>query len=175
MSLFIKPHVGWSIILGTVIMYLMNPSETVRNALKSPGLKTEIIEFRQSTKTSAEAADALGCGIGQIAKSLVMEAGNGAVLVVASGANRVDKKKVSRFLGKRAKMMEPEKVLETTGFEVGGVPPVGHRSKLRTLIDKDLLLHEIIYAAAGTSNTVFPLTPNDLIKITEGEVVEVKE
>jgi len=156
-------------------MYLMNPSKTIRHALESLGLKTEIIEFSQSTKTSAEAAEALGCEVAQIAKSLVMQAGNEAVLVVASGANRVDKKKVSRFLGKRAKMMEPEKVLVTAGFEVGGVPPAGHKIKLRTLIDKDLLLHETIYAAAGTSSTVFPLTPNDLIRITGGEVVDIKE
>jgi prolyl-tRNA editing enzyme YbaK/EbsC (Cys-tRNA(Pro) deacylase) len=113
--------------------------------------------------------------VGQIAKSLVFLAGNEPVLVIASGANRVDVEKLHRLLGKKIIRPDAETVRRTTGFSIGGVPPVGHEERLRTLVDQDLLNFTVIYAAAGTPNTVFAVSPTDLVRIAEAEVVQIKE
>jgi Cys-tRNA(Pro) deacylase len=154
----------------------LKPSvDKVQQALKSMGLAAEVMEFSKSTRTAAEAAAAIGTTVGQIAKSLVFLAGNEPVLVIASGANRVDVKKLHRLLGKKIIRPDAETVRRTTGFSIGGVPPVGHRERLRTLVDQDLLNFTVIYAAAGTPNTVFAVSPTDLVRIAEAEVVHIKE
>ena len=124
------------------------------------GLAAEVMEFSKSTRTAAEAAAAIGTTVGQIAKSLVFLAGNEPVLVIASGANRVDVEKLHRLLGKKIIRPDAETVRRTTGFSIGGVPPVGHRERLRTLVDQDLLNFTVIYAAAGTPNAVFAVSPD---------------
>ena len=147
----------------------------VQQALKSMGLGAEVMEFPKSTRTAVEAAAAIGTTVGQIAKSLVFMAGDEPVLVIASGANRVDVEKVHRLLGEKIIRPDAETVKRVTGFSIGGVPPVGHRERLRTLVDEDLLNFTVVYAAAGTPNAVFAVSPTDLVGITEAEVANIKE
>jgi len=139
------------------------------------GLTAKVTEFSESTRTSAEAAVAIGTTVGQIAKSLVFMVGNEPILVLASGANRVDMEKMNRLLGDKITKPDAETVRKVTGFSIGGIPPVGHRKRLRTLADEDLLNFPLIYAAAGTPNTVFAVSPRDLMRITKAEVVNIKE
>ncbi len=136
----------------------------VQEALAAQGFAFEVREFPDSTRTSAEAAAAIGCAVGQIAKSLVFrgaESGD-AVLIIASGANRVDPAKAEALLGEAIKRADADFVREATGFAIGGVPPLGHDRPLATLIDEDLLAFVEIWAAAGTPNAVFRLSPKDL-------------
>jgi prolyl-tRNA editing enzyme YbaK/EbsC (Cys-tRNA(Pro) deacylase) len=126
-----------------------------------------VLEFEQSTHSSAEAADAVGCAVAQIAKSMMFRAADGRpVLVVASGANRVDETKVAALLGQKVKRAEPAFVLANTGVAVGGVPPCGHISAPLTFLDRDLERYETIWAAGGSPNAVFALTPADLVRLT---------
>jgi len=136
----------------------------------------DIKEFSETTRTSAEAAAAIGCTVAQIAKSVVFRAVgmNRAVLVIASGANRVDEKLVAAALGDRIAKADAAFVRDKTGFAIGGVAPVGHTEKPVTLIDEDLLGHAEIWAAAGTPNSVFRLTPQELVAMTDGRVTAIK-
>jgi prolyl-tRNA editing enzyme YbaK/EbsC (Cys-tRNA(Pro) deacylase) len=149
----------------------------VEAALAELGFGFEVREFPASTRTSAEAAAAVGCRLGQIAKSLVFRAKTSGrpVLVIASGANRVDEKKLGRLLGEKTGRADADFVRAKTGFAIGGVPPVGHAEPPVTLIDRDLLNFDEIWAAAGTPNAVFRLTPNDLVKMTGGQVTELRQ
>jgi len=151
-------------------------AERVRQALASLGLMPDIKEFSETTRTSAEAAAAIGCTVAQIAKSVVFRAVgmNRAVLVIASGANRVDEKLVAAALGDRIAKADAAFVRDKTGFAIGGVAPVGHTEKPVTLIDGDLLGHAEIWAAAGTPNSVFRLTPQALVAMTGGRVTAIK-
>jgi Cys-tRNA(Pro) deacylase len=133
-----------------------------------------VLEFEQSTHTSAEAATALGCDLAQIAKSMMYQAADGQpVLVVASGANRIDEKKVADLLGQKIKRADPEFVLASTGVAVGGVPPIGHIRAPLTLLDQDLERHETIWAAAGSPNALFALTPDDLVQLTGAAFADI--
>jgi prolyl-tRNA editing enzyme YbaK/EbsC (Cys-tRNA(Pro) deacylase) len=149
----------------------------VQAALAELGFGFEVREFPASTRTSAEAAAAVGCRLGQIAKSLVFRAKTSgrSVLVIASGANRVDEKKLGRLLGEKTGRADADFVRAKTGFTIGGVPPVGHAEPPVTLIDRDLLAFDEIWAAAGTPNAVFRLTPDDLVKMTGGQVAELRQ
>ena len=151
-------------------------AERVRQALARLGLMPDIKEFSETTRTSAEAAAAIGCTVAQIAKSVVFRAVglNRAVLVMASGANRVDEKLVAAAVGDRIAKADAAFVRDKTGFAIGGVAPVGHTEKPVTLIDEDLLQHAEIWAAAGTPNSVFRLTPEALIAMTGGRVTAIK-
>ena len=151
-------------------------AERVRQALAGLGLMPEIQEFSETTRTSAEAAAAIGCTVAQIAKSVIFRAVglNRAVLVIASGANRVDEKLVAAALGDRIAKADATFVRDKTGFAIGGVAPVGHTEKPVTLIDEDLLGHAEIWASAGTPNSVFRLTPQDLVTMTGGRVIAIK-
>ena len=131
------------------------------------GDRFRVLEFEESTHSSAEAAAAVGCDVAQIAKSMLFRAADGRpVLVVASGANRVDEKKVSALLGQKVKRADTEFVLACTGFAPGGVPPIGHVVAPVTLLDQDLAGFATIWAAAGSPNAVFELTPEDLRRLT---------
>lgn len=156
---------------------LKDGARRVRAALAARGFDFEVREFPAGTRTSAEAAAAIGCGLGQIAKSLVFRGRRSGrpVLVIASGANRVDEKAVGALIGERIGRADAAFVRETTGFAIGGVPPVGHRAPLLTLIDRDLLGFEEIWAAAGTPNAVFRLRPQDLVALTGAQLAEVKQ
>lgn len=134
--------------------------------------------FDASTRTSEDAAAAVGCAVGQIAKSLVFrtkQTGR-AVLVVASGANRVDEKRVAALAGEKIERADPDFVRRTSGFAIGGVPPFGHaEAPFLILIDEDLQRHAEIWAAAGAPNAVFRLTPADLTTLSGGTVAAVRK
>jgi len=151
-------------------------AQKVQDALSQSGLKLQVVELPASTRTSAEAAQAVGCQIGQIAKSLIFKTceTQRPILVIASGANRVDELKIGARLGEPIGKADAEFVRSRTGFVIGGVPPIGHIEAIKTFIDEDLLAFEQIWAAAGTPHAVFPLKPADLVKITNGEVIQVR-
>ncbi len=134
-----------------------------------------VVEFEQSTKTSADAAAAVGCEVGQIAKSIVFKTvkAQKPVLVIASGTNRVDEKKVSAVLGEKVKSADAEFVMKHAGVAPGGVPPVGHVVDPIVVLDQDLQKFDVIWAAAGTPNAVFKLTWDDLVRLTEGTPADV--
>jgi prolyl-tRNA editing enzyme YbaK/EbsC (Cys-tRNA(Pro) deacylase) len=152
-------------------------AQRVQSALAERGFAFDVREFPESTRTSAEAAATIGCAVGQIAKSLMFRARQSgrAVLVVASGANRVDEKKVGRLIGEKIERAGADFVREKSGFSIGGVPPLGHAEPPVTLIDRDLLGFDEVWAAAGTPNAVFRLAPGDLAKMTGGRTAEIKQ
>jgi prolyl-tRNA editing enzyme YbaK/EbsC (Cys-tRNA(Pro) deacylase) len=152
-------------------------AQRVQAALAEFGFACDVREFPESTRTSAEAAAAIGCAVGQIAKSLVFRARRSGrpVLVIASGANRVDENKIGRLIGEKIGRADAAFVREKTGFAIGGVPPLGHAEPPLTLIDEDLLEFSEVWAAAGTPNAVFRLTPGDLAAMTAGRTADVKQ
>jgi prolyl-tRNA editing enzyme YbaK/EbsC (Cys-tRNA(Pro) deacylase) len=148
----------------------------VQETLRLLKCDSQVIEFQDSTRTSAEAAERVGCHIGQIVKSLIFrgQTSGKPVLVLTSGANRVDENRIGQFTGETIGRADAEFVRATTGFAIGGVPPVGHIQSLETYLDEDLFQYEILWAAAGTPNAVFRLTPDILITLTSGKVIKVK-
>ena len=156
---------------------LLPPSAArVQEALAARGFPYRVLLLERSARTSAEAAVAVGCTVAQIAKSLVFRrAGGGApVLVIASGAGRVDEALVSSALGTPIEKADADYVRNVTGFAIGGIAPIGHSAPLETLIDPDLLPHPEIWAAAGHPNALFKLAPDDLVRMTSGRVVAVR-
>jgi len=154
----------------------LKPSaEKVQQAVRELGYEFTIVEFDESTRTSVDAANAIGCTVGQIAKSVIFKAADSSkpVLVLASGPNRVDTKLLSQVLGEPIAKADASFVRESTGFVVGGVRPVGHLGPVRTFIDEDLFNFDEIWAAAGTPNAVFRLTPQALEAMTGGQVMAV--
>ncbi|WP_374375344.1 YbaK/EbsC family protein [Dongia sp.] len=148
----------------------------VRAALAAAGLVAEIKEFDASTRTAADAAAAIGCKVAEIAKSLIFRGTetDRAVLIIASGANRIDEAKVAAALGESIGKADAAFVRDRTGFAIGGVAPIAHSGPVTVLIDADLLSFAEIWAAAGAPNAVFRLTPADLLRVTGGQVVDVK-
>jgi len=148
----------------------------VQEALAAAGGGHTVVALEQSARTSAEAASAVGCKVDQIAKSLVFrgQQSQRAVLVITSGANRVDERKVAALIAEPVGRADAEFVRQRTGFAIGGVAPVAHAEPLVILIDEDLLRWPEIWAAAGHPNTVFKLTPDDLVRLTGGQVATVK-
>ncbi len=156
-------------------MPLSPSAQKVQDTLTALGFVHQVIEFEQTTRTSAEAAQAVGCAVGQIAKSLVFKGKQSgkAILVIASGANRVDEKKLRELAGEKIEKPDADFVRSRTGFVIGGVPPMSHAEPLETFIDETLMQYESIWAAAGTPNAVFKLTPADLVQMTGGRVVPI--
>jgi prolyl-tRNA editing enzyme YbaK/EbsC (Cys-tRNA(Pro) deacylase) len=154
----------------------MKPA-TAPSALKvqtALGPDFQVLEFEASTRTSEDADAAIGCTVAEIAKSLIFRVADGRpVLVIASGANRVDEKKVRALLGQKIERADADFVRATTGYAIGGVPPVAHATPSIVLIDADLERFPRVWAAGGTSNAVFRITPADLIRLTGGRVAEV--
>lgn len=132
-----------------------------------------IKEFSNLTRTAQEAADQIGCTLGQIAKSIIFKDGNGkAVLVIASGKNFVDTKVVEKEIKNSITKADADFCKEETGFVIGGIPPYNHKKKIKTLIDNDLMQYSEIWASAGKSNAVFKLTPEELLERTKGVVLK---
>jgi prolyl-tRNA editing enzyme YbaK/EbsC (Cys-tRNA(Pro) deacylase) len=140
------------------------------------GFSNQVVQLAATTRTAADAAQAIGCRVEQICKSLVLraKASDRPLLVIASGVNRVDLARVSGPGSGPVEMADADFVRQHTGYSIGGVPPVGHRTKLETLIDEDLLQHSSIWAAAGHPHAVFELTPAELIQMCGGRVVKLK-
>ena len=149
--------------------------ERVRAVLSASGLALEAVELDASTRTAQEAADAIGCTVSQIVKSLVFRGAQSgeAILILASGTNRVDEKRMAKTAGEALGRADADFVRAETGFAIGGVAPVGHIKPVRTFIDRDLQQYEEIWAAAGKPNAVFRLTPDDLVALTRGAVVQI--
>jgi len=147
---------------------------TFLDKLKELGLNVEIKEFDVSTRTAAEAAAAIGCEINQIAKSIVFNVEGEIVLVLVCGGDRVNEEKMSAHLGKVLKKADADFVKEKTGYTIGGVPPFGYEIQPQTFIDEDLLKYKEIWAAAGTNNTVFKTSPEELIRYSQGTVLDIK-
>ena len=154
---------------------LKTSARKVQDALDAAGLSCEVVEMPKTTRTAREAAAAAGCTVGQIVKSLVFKGSRTQkpYLVVASGVNRVNESILADMVNEPVEMSDAEFVREKTGFTIGGVPPLGHAQPPETYIDQDLLQHEEIWAAAGTPNAIFKLTPADLRAITGGRVINI--
>lgn len=147
----------------------------VRAALLAAGHPDSISEFPAGTRTAEDAAAAVGCTVAQIAKSIVFRAGDRAVVVIASGANRVDARKVEAALGVAIKRADAEFVRTATGFAIGGVAPVGHLTPPLLVFDRDLLALDPIWAAAGSPSHVFPTDARRLVGITGAVVADIRQ
>jgi prolyl-tRNA editing enzyme YbaK/EbsC (Cys-tRNA(Pro) deacylase) len=154
----------------------LSPSaQKVQDALHTLGFNLTVIENTTSARTAQEAADRVGVRLGQIVKSLIFKgkASSKPILVLTSGSNRVDEKRIKAYAGEKIGRAEPDFVREVTGYAIGGVPPIAHLQPMETYLDEDLLQYEVIWAAAGTPNAIFELTPDELQKMTGGMVVQV--
>lgn len=149
----------------------------VQTALDALGLPCQVVELSDSTRTSQEAAQAIGTTVAQIVKTLVFKGSHSgqALLVLASGVNRVSEERLSMLAGEPIEKANADFVREATGFVIGGVPPLGHTQPLRTWIDEDLLRFSEVWAAAGTPHAVFRLDPRDLPRMTGGQIAVVKQ
>lgn len=155
---------------------LSSPSVArVRKALDEAGLDAEIVELPGAARTAKAAAEFLGCEVGQIANSLVFQgqASGAALLVMSSGARRVDLQRLAQIAGEPVGKADADFVRRSTGFAIGGVAPVGHAAPLRAFVEQSLSAYPEIWAAAGHPHTVFRLTYPDLLRITSGEAVQV--
>lgn len=134
-----------------------------------------MIEHTESTRTAQEAAERAGCELGQIVKSLIFRGKTSGkpILVLTSGANRVDEKRIGLYAGEPIGRADAEFVRSMTGFAIGGVPPIGHSEKMETYLDEDFLPYQTIWAAAGTPNAIFELKTEDLQKMTGGQIIKV--
>lgn len=152
---------------------LSTSAQRVQDALAAAGLASRIVEYDVPARTSAEAAAVLGCAVAQIAKSLVFRAASGTpVLVIASGAARVDEAKVAAVVGEAIGKADAAFVRSVTGYAIGGIPPLAHAQPLRTLIDRKLLQYETVYAAGGTPHAMFPIAPADLVRVAGGALAD---
>lgn len=149
--------------------------ERVRAALAAAGHADSIAAFPEGTRSAADAAAAVGCEVAQIAKSIIFRAGERAVLVIASGANRVDMAKVAAVTGLAVKRADGNWVRDVTGFAIGGVAPLGHLSPPVVVVDADLFALDRVWAAAGSPMHVFATTPAELLRISGGTRADVKE
>ncbi|GCE12686.1 YbaK/EbsC family protein [Tengunoibacter tsumagoiensis] len=151
-------------------------AQKVQHALLEQGFAGQVQELPDSTRTAKEAAQTIGCEVAQIVKSLIFKGSQTqkAILVVASGVNRVNEKRLGELAREPIEKANADFVRQHTGYAVGGVPPLAHAEKLETFIDEDLLQYEQLWAAAGTPFAVFPLTPVELQTMTSGEVVSIK-
>ena len=151
-------------------------SSRFRAAAAALGVHPEVRRFPDGTRTAEAAAKAVGCDVGQIVKSLVFMADGQAILALTSGANRADPARLAAIVGaKDVRRATPDEAREATGFAIGGTPPFGHPTRLRVLLDPDLMVHDQVWAAAGTPDSVFPIDPAALAEATGSEIVEFKE
>ena len=156
---------------------MLHPSAyRVADAAAERGLTIEIVTFAESTRTAEEAATAIGCAVGQIVKSLVFTVADQPVIALVSGSNQLDTRKLADLLSvsrKQVKRADADMVRAATGFAIGGVPPFGHATVMPVYVDEDLLQYDVIWAAAGTPNTVFEVTPTELIQAANGFVADL--
>src|SRR5919108_4615264 len=153
---------------------LPRAAEAVVEAARSLGLDLQVREFPEGTRTAQDAANAIGCAVDQIVKSLVFIAGTDPVLVLTSGGNRVDVVKVGTETGNAGvRKADAEEVRAATGYAIGGTPPFGHARPLPVLVDRHLTGFEVVWAAAGTPRHVFPIAPAELVRVTGGRVADV--
>ncbi len=149
------------------------------SAAERYGIDVEVHEFEDGTKTAADAAAAIGCDVAQIASSLVFVADDDPVVVVTSGANRASEARIAEAVGATGAdavdMAGPDDVKSATGWSIGGVPPICHETDVPVLLDRTLLEHETVWAAAGTPEAVWPIDPEDLVELADAQVADVAE
>jgi Cys-tRNA(Pro) deacylase len=140
------------------------------------GASPEVRRFPQGTKTAVDAASAIGCDVGQIVKSLVLAADDRPLLALVSGSNRADLGRLAALArATHVRRATPEEARTATGYAVGGTPPFGHPRPVPTFCDEDLLRYDVVWAAAGTPDSVFPLAPTELLSWTNAEVAAIAE
>jgi len=155
---------------------LKKSAKKVQTVLNEFGIKLNVMELSDSTRTAQDAANTIGCTVSQIAKSLIFKGKTSQkpILIIASGTNRINEKGVKEHIGEKLGKADAHFVLEYTGFAIGGIPPIGHKNPITTFIDEDLMQYDEIWAAAGTPNSVFKLTPKNLVELTKGSIICVK-
>jgi prolyl-tRNA editing enzyme YbaK/EbsC (Cys-tRNA(Pro) deacylase) len=160
-------------VTGEIARPLSASAQRVQDALDAAGVATRIVEYDAPARTSVEAAAVLGCEVGQIAKSLIFRSASGVpVLVIASGAHRVDEAKVAALAGESIGKADAAFVRTATGYAIGGIPPLAHATRARTFIDRNLLAYDTVYAAGGTPHAMFPIAPMDLVRVAQGTVAD---
>ena len=150
------------------VLCMTSALERFRAAAERMGVHVEVVKYPEGTRTAADAASAVGCDVGQIVKSLVFATPIKLVLALTSGANHVDTDKLGELVGEEVTLADPEAVRATTGFAIGGTPPFGHLEPLPVWIDEDLLIFDIVWAAAGTPDSCFSIAPDQLVAVTGG-------
>lgn len=156
---------------------LQPSAQKVADAAVALGLTIDIVTFEQPTRTAEQAAEAIGCGVGQIVKSLVFVVGETPVMALVSGANQLETRKLAALFNvgrKQVGRADADTVRAATGFAIGGVPPFGYATQMPVYVDEDLTRYDVIWAAAGTPNTVFAITPADLLRANGGRVADLK-
>jgi Cys-tRNA(Pro) deacylase len=155
---------------------LKKSANRVQEALLEKGLDFKVIQLDASTHTAQDAAKAIGCDVAQIIKSLIFctSKTHTPILVLASGINRVDEKKLTTHLGEEVKKADADFIRDVTGYAIGGVPPIAHKTEMKTLIDADLIQYDELWAAAGTPNAVFCLNSSMLQSLTKGIILDIK-
>lgn len=155
---------------------LSKSAQSVQDSLSNQGIHAKVIELPASTRTAEEAAKAIGCQVAQIAKSLIFRTkhSNNAILVLASGINRVNEKAIAKQVGEEIVKADADFTRDVTGFAIGGIPPLGHKQQLEIFIDEDLLQYNELWAAAGTPNAVFSLDSSVIENLTKGKVISIK-
>jgi prolyl-tRNA editing enzyme YbaK/EbsC (Cys-tRNA(Pro) deacylase) len=155
---------------------MANAVERFMDAARPTGLTFDVRRFPEGTRTAQDAARALGCDVGQIVKSLVFVTDDGPFLALTSGANRADPWRLAAILGAgTVTRADADQVRAATGFAIGGTPPFGHPERLRVVVDRDLMGYEVLWAAAGAPDAVFPIAPDDLLRATGGKVEDFAE
>jgi Cys-tRNA(Pro) deacylase len=156
----------------------MHPSaQKVADAARALGLRVEIVEFEETTRTAQDAANTIGCQVAQIVKSLLFIVSGQPVMALVSGVNRLDERKLAALRGvgrKQVERADADATKAATGFSIGGVPPFGHASKLPVYVDDDLTHFEVVWAAAGTPFAVFAITPEELVRASQAIVSDLK-
>src|ERR1700716_3856796 len=152
----------------------LSAPDRVRQGLSAAGIDPRIEEFPSSTRTAQEAAATVGTSVGQIVKSLVFLAGDAPVVALVSGVNRLDTQRLAALTGAAIGKADADVVRQATGYPIGGVPPIGFPAPIPTFIDCDLLRYDVVWAAAGTPRHVFPIAPQELVRITGGTVADLK-
>lgn len=155
---------------------LAKSAQSVQEALSNKGLTCKVIELSASARTALVAADAIGCDVAQIVKSLIFKTKTThlPVLVLASGPTRVNEKMIESHVGEKITKADADFTREITGFAIGGIPPIGHKNTIEHIyIDEDLLKFDEIWAAAGTPNAVFNMKSRDLVELTRGKIVSI--
>lgn len=156
---------------------LQPSAQKVAEAAATLGLTIDIVTFEQPTRTAEQAAEAIGCAVGQIVKSLVFVVGGKPVMALVSGSNQLETRKLAGLFGvgrKQVERADADTVREATGYAIGGVPPFGHATTIPVYVDEDLTRYDVIWAAAGTPNAVFAITPADLLRAGGGHVADLR-
>ena len=154
-------------------MALSKNSQRVQQALEQHGLGLEVVELDASTRTAQEAAQAVGCELGQIVKSLIFRSGENALLFLVSGSNQLNIARVSAQLGMPIEKADADFARQASGYPIGGVPPLAHNTPMQTYIDQSLLDYDVVWAAAGTPHSVFKLESRLLQILTGGSIIKV--